>query len=224
MPIQLIDHRIKRLQQTPARGRTTRGPSRCHCEPCPGNTTTVLPTGPARPITTPAPGSPPASPASPAINACRSAPTTTARCSNTDRPANEHPTSTGSNPSSACTWANNRPACAANASADFPETTHGTDNRSTPTRPRARFAHLSRGLFQDHMRVGAADPKRGHPRPARTPLGRPRPSLGQQPTPRPLAQSTCGEGTSTCSVAGITPCRIACTILITPATPAAAWV
>ena len=38
----------------------------------------------------------------------------------------------------------------------------------------------------------------------------------------PADQSTCGVGTSTCSVLGITPCRIACTILITPATPAAA--
>ncbi|ETB28739.1 hypothetical protein O971_14030 [Mycobacterium avium subsp. hominissuis 10-4249] len=40
----------------------------------------------------------------------------------------------------------------------------------------------------------------------------------------PADQSTCGDGTSTCSVLGITPCRIACTILITPATPAAAEV
>ena len=38
----------------------------------------------------------------------------------------------------------------------------------------------------------------------------------------PADQSTCGVGTSTCNVCGITPCRIACTILITPATPAAA--
>src|SRR6516165_8213792 len=38
----------------------------------------------------------------------------------------------------------------------------------------------------------------------------------------PADQSTCGVGTSTCNVLGITPCRIACTILITPATPAAA--
>ena len=38
----------------------------------------------------------------------------------------------------------------------------------------------------------------------------------------PADQSTCGVGTSTCNVLGITPWRIACTILITPATPAAA--
>ena len=40
----------------------------------------------------------------------------------------------------------------------------------------------------------------------------------------PADQSTCGDGSSTCRVGGSTPCRIASTILITPATPAAAWV
>jgi hypothetical protein len=38
----------------------------------------------------------------------------------------------------------------------------------------------------------------------------------------PVSQSTCGDGASTCNVRGSTPCRIAITILITPATPAAA--
>ncbi|GLZ28534.1 hypothetical protein Lesp02_07240 [Lentzea sp. NBRC 105346] len=40
----------------------------------------------------------------------------------------------------------------------------------------------------------------------------------------PDDQSMCGEGASTCNVAGRTPARIAITILITPATPAAVWV
>ncbi len=40
----------------------------------------------------------------------------------------------------------------------------------------------------------------------------------------PEAQSTCGLGAGTCSVAGSSSCRSACTILMTPATPAAAWV
>ena len=40
----------------------------------------------------------------------------------------------------------------------------------------------------------------------------------------PDSQSTCGDGASTCSVCGSVPCRIAITILITPAIPAAAWV
>ncbi|PSK62162.1 hypothetical protein B0E53_05929 [Micromonospora sp. MH33] len=40
----------------------------------------------------------------------------------------------------------------------------------------------------------------------------------------PEDQSTFDDGASTCSVGGTTPCRIASTILITPATPAADWV
>ena len=40
----------------------------------------------------------------------------------------------------------------------------------------------------------------------------------------PASQSTLEEGASTCRVFGRTPSRIASTILITPATPAAAWV
>ncbi|BCM72771.1 hypothetical protein EASAB2608_08105 [Streptomyces sp. EAS-AB2608] len=40
----------------------------------------------------------------------------------------------------------------------------------------------------------------------------------------PALQSTWGDGASTCRVRGSTPLRIAITILMTPATPAAAWV
>ncbi len=58
--------------------------------------------------------------------------------------------------------------------------------RPRPAAPGA-FARLNRrlcggwygGLFQDQMRVGAADPKGGHRRPARTPVNRPLPGLGQ---------------------------------------------
>ncbi|GIE83519.1 hypothetical protein Aph02nite_94690 [Actinoplanes philippinensis] len=37
------------------------------------------------------------------------------------------------------------------------------------------------------------------------------------------SQSTCDDATSPCNDRGINPYRIACTILITPPTPAAAW-
>ncbi len=40
----------------------------------------------------------------------------------------------------------------------------------------------------------------------------------------PADQSTSGVGSSTCRVLGNTPWRIAITILMTPAAPAAAWV
>jgi hypothetical protein len=56
--------------------------------------------------------------------------------------------------------------------------------------------------------------------------GRPASGHGRAPvssdTPAP-AQSTCGVGSSLCKDLGSTPWRIAMTILITPATPAAAW-
>ncbi|GLW18804.1 hypothetical protein Stsp01_55470 [Streptomyces sp. NBRC 13847] len=41
---------------------------------------------------------------------------------------------------------------------------------------------------------------------------------------RPADQSTWVEGRAACRLCGRTPCRRARTILITPATPAAAWV
>jgi hypothetical protein len=63
-----------------------------------------------------------------------------------------------------------------------------------------------------------------------TPARRGRPgSRGQSTVPvasctAPADQSTCDDGVPACSVGGTVPCRIAITILITPATPAAAWV
>ena len=55
-----------------------------------------------------------------------------------------------------------------------------------------------------------------------SPFGQGRDSVNSETAP--ADQSTCGVGTSTCNVCGITPCRIAWTILMTPATPAAAEV
>ncbi len=59
-----------------------------------------------------------------------------------------------------------------------------------------------------------------------TPALRGRPPRGQGTSSvssetEPLDQSTCSEGSSTCSVRGSRPCRSAIVILITPATPAA---
>ena len=54
------------------------------------------------------------------------------------------------------------------------------------------------------------------------PSGHARASVSNRTSP--ADQSTCGVGESTCSVRGSSPCRIACTILITPATPAPAEV
>ena len=63
-----------------------------------------------------------------------------------------------------------------------------------------------------------------------TPARRGRPVAGQSrasvsSATAPASQSTSRDGSRpTCNVAGSTPCRIASTILITPAIPAAAWV
>ncbi|BCI88662.1 hypothetical protein NIIDMKKI_38680 [Mycobacterium kansasii] len=81
------------------------------------------------------------------------------------------------------------------------------------------------------MRISATDPKRRHRGPTRPAL--PRPAAGSAGSAgqgrdsvnndtAPADQSTCGVGTSTCNVLGNTPCCIANTIFITPATPAAA--
>jgi hypothetical protein len=40
----------------------------------------------------------------------------------------------------------------------------------------------------------------------------------------PADQSTCGDGSSMCNDRGSSPCRMASTILMIPAIPAAAWV
>ncbi len=63
---------------------------------------------------------------------------------------------------------------------------------------------------------------------AETPARRGRSASGQstasvRSSTAPAVQSTCGVGVSTWRVAGSRPWRIAMTILMTPATPAAAW-
>ena len=82
----------------------------------------------------------------------------------------------------------------------------------------------SRGLFQDHVRVGPADPERRHRRPPRPAHLRPRPRLGQQLAPHPPTSPHAATAHPHATSRGNTPCRIAITILITPATPAAACV
>ena len=74
------------------------------------------------------------------------------------------------------------------------------------------------------MGVGAADAEGGDGGAARAARSPARGSVSVSSATVPADQSTCGDGSSTCRVCGRTPCRIACTILMTPATPAAAWV
>ncbi|CAM2824658.1 Beta-ketoacyl synthase domain protein [Mycobacterium simiae] len=200
-------------------------PMPSHCEPWPGKTNTVLPTPRARPVTTLGPGSPAARPASPAASWPR-LPTTTARCSKVERvDTSEKPTSSTSRPGSACSRVSNRCAWPASASGDRADNTHGTGRESL-------FAVLSR-VFDDDGTAGACSKITcafvplipNDDTPARR--GRSRGGHGWwlvNSDTAPADQSTCGVGTSTCSVLGMMPWRIACTILMTPATPAAAEV
>ena len=75
------------------------------------------------------------------------------------------------------------------------------------------------------VRVGAADAERGDAGAARAVrVAGHGTRLGQQLDRARRTSRRAATGSSACRVRGSTPCRIARTILITPATPAAAWV
>ncbi|CKT60194.1 Uncharacterised protein [Mycobacterium tuberculosis] len=194
-------------------------PMPSHWEPWPGKTNTVLPAAVAVPRTTEPPTWSPASSSSPANNRSRSPPTTTARCSKTERPANDHPTSATSRPSSPRTYAANRAACPRNADSDFADTTHGTTG---PAQPASRRGTTGTASIITCALVPLIPNDDTPARRVRAPAGHTRGAVNNSTAP--ADQSTCGLGTSTCNVAGNSSWRIANTILITPATPAAACV
>ncbi len=180
-----------------------------HWAPWPGKTNTTLPPSPA--------ASPTTSSRRPASSSARSAPTTTARWSNDVRVrSSDAPTSAGS----ASARAGNRAACSRTASAVRADSTHGRTRAGTstvPTGSSGASASTAWALVPDTpnddtpaSRGRSAD--RGHGRG----------SVSRARCPRD--QSTRDEGASTCSVRGSSPCRSASTVLITPTTPAAAWV
>ncbi|CFS13261.1 Uncharacterised protein [Mycobacterium tuberculosis] len=131
----------------------------------------------------------------------------------------DHPTSSGRTFSSAPTQANSRRAWLVNACADLADSTHGTATGSLPwAAPTGSTAGASSRITCALVPLIPNDDT-----PARR--GRPGTCHGRGSVNNdtaPADQSTCGVGTSTCNVLGSTPWRIACTILITPATPAAA--
>ncbi len=190
-----------------------------HCEPWPGNTNTVLPGECARPTATPAPCSPAANSASPRSSCAPVAPTTTARYSKRDRVAtSDQPTSITRSVGWAFTCASSRAAWFESASADRAERTHGT----TTSSPGGESLSGS-GAYCSTMTCALVPLMPNDETPARR--GRSGVDHGRDSVSSdtaPADQSTCGVGSSTCSVLGITPWRIACTILITPPAPAAA--
>ncbi|GGW07656.1 hypothetical protein GCM10010500_76820 [Streptomyces nigrescens] len=139
--------------------------------------------------------------------------------------------STGSSSGRDATWDARRPACAASASRDRADSIHGTIPGADGAAAGASSG--AGGSASSVPGTGACSsttcalvpliPKED------TPARRGRPESGHSrarvsSSTAPADQSTCGEGSSTCRVFGSVPCRMARTIFITPATPAAAWV
>ncbi len=128
--------------------------------------------------------------------------------------ANDHATSTGSATSDAT--------CAARAriaSGDRADTTTGSTGRAVAGAGSGTAGACSTMTCALVPLIPKED----------TAARRGRPASGQSAgsassDTAPADQSTCGLGSSACRVRGNDPCRMACTILITPATPAAAWV
>ncbi|CKU76503.1 Uncharacterised protein [Mycobacterium tuberculosis] len=102
---------------------------------------------------------------------------------------------------------------------DFADTTHGTTG---PAQPASRRGTTGTASIITCALVPLIPNDDTPARRVRAPAGHTRGAVNNSTAP--ADQSTCGLGTSTCNVAGNSSWRIANTILITPATPAAACV
>ncbi len=151
-------------------------------------------------------------------------PSTTARWSSAARVvARDQPTSTGS--AGPSTRSSSRPAWAVRAAGERPDTgqwsTGGVDVGGRGPVPGASSS--SRGRSTSTCALVPLIPKEDTAaRLGPFPGGHSAASVNSDT--EPSDQSTWVEGSSTCKVRGRTPYRMACTILITPATPAADWV
>ncbi|GAB3451000.1 hypothetical protein GCM10027436_48090 [Actinophytocola sediminis] len=185
-----------------------------HCAPCPGKTNTTLPLRSATPVSD--------RDDRPSSSSPRSRPTTTARCANEVRPASENATSatsSGESRNRSRSWS----ARARNAPAVWPDNTSGTTaggpsceswSGSSGWASSSACSRMTCALVPLTPNADTA-PRRGRPT-----TGHSRDSANNDTAPDD--QSTCDDGSSTCRVRGITPCRNAITVLITPPTPAAA--
>ncbi len=193
-------------------------------EPCPENRKADLPAG----VSGATPRATSVIPVSPASSA--------ARCAKVDLPVTrEKPTSTGDRSVSAAM----RSSWAASASSDFADTSHGTtvgaaaatgagceaSESAVAGAPAVGSVAASAAGACSMMACALVPLMPKDDTPARH--GRSASGHGVRPvssSTAPADQSTCVEGRSTCSVLGSTPCCIDRTILMMPATPAAAWV
>ncbi|KUJ40288.1 hypothetical protein ACZ90_68820 [Streptomyces albus subsp. albus] len=205
-------------------------PMPSHCDPCPGNTSTGPgPSEPAVPVTSPGEGSPAARASRPARSAAGSRPATTARCSNSARVvSSDRPTALRSWSPPAARPPSRR-ACSRRAASLRADRIQGTTRADSPGRaagPGASGSGAS-GSSGACSRIRWAlvpeNPNADTPaRRGRWCRGHATGSVSSRTAPAP--QSTCGVGSLMCSERGNSPCRMAITILITPATPAAIWV
>ncbi len=192
-----------------------------HWEPWPGKTNTARESPRASPVTREACVFPAASASSPARRPARSVYTTTARCWRAARPrAREAATSCSSASWWSRRWAAIRAAWARRASGVAADTVSGAAGGRAPRGCRGAVGGASSRMT---WALVPLTPKED------TPARRGRPFVSHvlgslSSSTAPSVQSMCGEGVSACRVAGRTPLRIAMTILMTPATPAAAWV
>ncbi len=198
-----------------------------HCEPCPGKTNTVLPRTSARPVGTDAGGVPAARARRPATSSSRSPPTTTARWAKGERPvARVRATPAGERPGFSSRYVARRSAWAVSASGVFADRGQATavpaDAPSSGTRSSGVRGWASWGACSmTTCTLVPLMPKED------TAERRGRPVSGQltgsvSSRTCPADQSTCRVGSSTCRVFGRIPCRVAITILMTAAAPAAA--
>ncbi len=196
-----------------------------HWEPWPGNTRATSPPVPAVPRTSPGASRPAARASRPARNSSGRAPISTARCSCAARVvARAWPISAGPGPGWASRCARSRAAWARSAGAVRPESTQGsTAGAAGPAGSAGSGTGGSSACSRTTCPLVPLTPKE------ETAARRGRPVSGQgvlAVTSRtaPAVQSICGDGSPACRVGGTVPCRMARTVLMTPPTPAAAWV
>ncbi|RPK43223.1 hypothetical protein EES39_19785 [Streptomyces sp. ADI92-24] len=159
-----------------------------------------------------------------AASSVRSAPSATARWSRAARVvARAWPVAASASSGTVARWLSRRAAWALSASGVLADSGQATGPDVVPAGSGASCGVAAGGSSMITWALVPLIPNDD------TPARRGRPCAGQAVGPvsratAPESQSTWGDGSSACRVAGRVPWRIAWTILMTPATPAAAWV
>ncbi len=201
------------------------------CEPWPEKRKATAPSSFTSCVPAPGTGRPAARASRPSSSPSRSSASTTARRSRAARVV-AAACATSSRPGPGCSrrWVPSRAAWARSAGPVRADTTTGTGPGSArrgsrgapspgPAVPRAASGDSSTITWAlvPLMPKAETAARRGRPGSSQSRACASRATV-------PADQSTCGEGRSTCRVRGSRACRSAITVLMSPATPAAAWV